>query len=70
MYADDTVIYFSSKSVKDIEEKLNEDLVNVQKWFTDNLLTLNEKKSKFMLIGGHQRLKSCSGVSMGKCWNG
>jgi retron-type reverse transcriptase len=52
MYADDTVIYFSSKSVKNIEGKLNEGLANVQKWFTDNLLTLNEKKSKFMLIGG------------------
>ena len=38
MYADDTVIYFSSKSVKDIDGKLNEDLANVQKWFTDNLL--------------------------------
>ena len=42
MYADDTVIYFSSKSVKNIERKLNEDLANIQKWFTDNLLTLNE----------------------------
>ncbi len=59
MYADDTVFFFSSKSVKNIEGKLNEDLANVQKWFRDNLLTLNEKKSKFMLIGGHQRLKSC-----------
>ena len=54
MYADDTVIYFPSKSVKNIEGKLNEGLAgsNVQKWFTDNLLTVNEKKSKFMLIGG------------------
>ena len=30
-----------------------------------SLITLNEKKSKFMLIGGHQRLKCCSGVSIG-----
>ena len=64
MYVDDTVIYYSSKSVQSIEAKLNEDLANVYKWFTDNFLSLNEKKSKFMLIGGHQRLKSCS-VSIG-----
>ena len=57
MYADDTLIHYSSKSVKSIETKLNEDLLNVHKWFTDNL-SLNEKKSKFMLIDDHQRLKS------------
>ena len=68
MYADDTVIHYSSKSVKSIETKLNEDLLNVHKWFADNLLSLKEKKSKFMLIGGHQRLKSCSAVSI--CING
>ena len=50
MYADDTVIHYSSKSVKSIETKLSEDLLNVHKWFMDNLLSLNEKKSKFMLI--------------------
>ena len=64
MYADDTVLYYSSESVTSIEVKLNDDLLNVHKWFTDNLLSLNEKKSKFMLIGGQQRLKSCSGVSI------
>ena len=69
MYADATVIHYSSKSVKSIETKLNEDLLNVHKWFTDNLLSLNEKKSKFMLIGGHQRLKSCSAVHLHKWVN-
>ena len=64
VYADDTVLYYSSESVTSIEAKLNDDLLNVHKWFTDNLLSLNEKKSKFMLIGGQQRLKSCSGVSI------
>ena len=54
MYADNTVLYYSSESVTSIEAKLNDDLLNVHKWFTDNLLTLNEKKSKFMLIGGQQ----------------
>ena len=34
MYADDTVIHYSSKSDKSIETKLNEDLLNVHKWFT------------------------------------
>ena len=64
MYADDTVMYYS-ESVQSIEAKLNEDLANVYKWFTDNFLSFNENKSKLMLIGGRQRLKSCSGVSIG-----
>ena len=71
MYADDSVIYYSSKFVQSIETKLNEDLANVYKWFTNNFL-MNEHSlvvirwsAKFMLIGGHQRRKSCSNVSIG-----
>ena len=64
MYADDTVLYYSSSSAKDVEHNLNVDLVNVANWFNDSLLTLNIKKSNFLLIGGSQKLKSCSEVSI------
>ena len=43
---------------------------HVCEWFESYLekKSLNETKSKFMLIGSHQRLKSCSAVSI--CING
>ena len=41
LYADDTVIYYSSKSVSDLEHHINADLRTVSEWFSTNLLTLN-----------------------------
>ena len=40
LYADDTVLYYSSKDIKDLENKLNADLVALSRWFYDNLLTI------------------------------
>ena len=54
MYAGDTIVYYSSKSIQSIEAKFNEDLANVYKWFTGNFLSLNATKSKFMPICGHR----------------
>lgn len=50
MYADDTVLFFSSKSTFDIESKLNSDIINVGNWLKRNQISLNISKSKFMLI--------------------
>jgi hypothetical protein len=40
LYADDTVIYFSSFDVSDIDDKLNSDIANLSRWLNENLLTL------------------------------
>ena len=53
-----TLIYYSSNSVKDIEQCDNEDLHSICKWLDENLLTLNCVKSKFLLFGGNHRLKT------------
>jgi hypothetical protein len=55
-YADDTLIFFASKSAKDIKSKLTSDLNNLLRWFHSNCLILNVDKTKTMLIGTHQRL--------------
>ena len=39
--ADDTVIYYSSTDLFDLESKLNSDLATISNWFSSNLLTLN-----------------------------
>ena len=58
MYADDTAIYYSSKDVHDIVNKMNYDLENVDNWLAKNKLCLNVDKTHFMLIGTPQRLSN------------
>ena len=38
LYADDTVLYYSSKRVSDLEHHINADLGTVSEWFSRNLL--------------------------------
>ena len=57
-YADDTVIYFSGKSIPEIETALNDDLSSIAKYCEENELLLNFKKGKteVMLLGTAQRM--------------
>jgi hypothetical protein len=64
LYADDTVLYYSSKYAKDLEDKLNADLVVLSRWLYDNLLTLNISKCKFVLFGSNQRLKKVQDINI------
>ena len=56
LYADDTVLYFSHSSTKNIESALNSDLESVNKWMSKNKLTVNCKKTECMLIGNKHML--------------
>ena len=58
MYADDTVIFFSERSVAAVEEVLNQEANLVGKWFMNNDLILNLKKGKTELViyGTSQKL--------------
>ena len=59
MYADDTVIYYSSPQLSEIELKLNLVyfiLLTFNQWLLSNKLILNEKKTEFMTFGTRQRL--------------
>ena len=57
IYADDTSLTLSAYDPTTLEEKLNKDLEVVQKWLKSNKLTLNVKKTKYMVIGSHYRLR-------------
>ena len=57
MYADDTSLTLPAYDPTTLEEKLNKDLDEVQKWLKSNKLTLNVKKTKYMIIGSHYRLR-------------
>lgn len=56
LYADDTAIFFASKSIQDIQIALNDDISLAYKWLTQNKLTLNVKKTKSMLFGTNKSL--------------
>ena len=64
LYADVTLLHYSSNSAKDIEQRINEDLFSISKWLDENLLTLNCAKSKFLLFGSNRRLKAFTNVSI------
>ena len=61
MYADDTSLPLSAYDPATLEEKLNKDLDEVQKWLKSNKRTLNIKKTKYMIIGSHYRLRHLNG---------
>ena len=56
LFADDTAIYCSVPSSENLQTKLNEDLHRVKEWLNSHKLSLNVSKTKFMVIGGRQRL--------------
>ena len=64
LYADDTFLYYSSNSAREIEKYVNEDLHLICRWLDENLLTLNCTKSKFVLFGSSKRLKAFTNISI------
>ena len=64
LYADETLLFYSYNSVKDIEQCVNEDLHSICKWRDENLLPLNWAKSKFLLFGVNRRLKTFTNISI------
>ena len=51
MYADDTSLAYSAKSVSDISNVMNYELESLRKWLFSNKLSLNVAKATSMLLG-------------------
>ena len=60
MYADDTVLFYSTKHINELEIVLNEDLQHVNNWVQSNGLSVNPTKSQFMIFGTSQKLSTIS----------
>ncbi|MFZ2540057.1 MAG: reverse transcriptase family protein [Oscillospiraceae bacterium] len=54
MFADDTNLFLTGNSIEYIEEQLNYELAAVNVWFQSNLLSLNIKKTSYIIFG-HRR---------------
>ena len=60
MYADDTSLTLSANDAATLEEKLNKDISEVQKWLQSNKLAhikCKKKKQICTIIGSHYRLR-------------
>ena len=55
LFADDTLLYISGKSLEEIIPKLNEDLENLYRWLNNRKLKANGSKTKYMIIRTRQR---------------
>ena len=62
MYADDTSLSFSAKSIHSINECVNEDLGYLKSWLNANKLSLNVTKTQSLVIGGRKRLNDIEKV--------
>ena len=56
MYADDTTLTSAAEDVDTLQVKMNSDLNIIQSWLKVNKLTLNVKKTKYLLIGSRPKL--------------
>jgi hypothetical protein len=51
MFADDTNLFVSGRSVAEITQEINKELSVVAEWFQANLLSLNVKKTSYLIFG-------------------
>jgi hypothetical protein len=56
MYADDTNITTTGKSIKEIASGANADLENIRIWLKANKITLNVTKTEYMFIASDSNL--------------
>ena len=70
LYADDSALVVSGKSVKDIQDTLSYELGNIHEWLVDNCLSLHLGKTEAILFGPKRKLKSvtldveCNGIKI------
>ena len=61
LFADDTNLLYKDKSLPLLESIVNEELINVCDWLLANKLTLNAKKSNYVIFHPYQqKIQSCS----------
>ncbi|MFZ2538662.1 MAG: reverse transcriptase family protein [Oscillospiraceae bacterium] len=68
MFADDTNLFLTGKNMDQIEVELNSELVAISDWFQANLLSLNVKKTSYMIFTNRKNL-SCQIHMLGTVLN-
>ena len=60
LYADDAVVFAAHKDIKILEETLNAELDDVNKWTLSNFLFINKRKTEFVIFGTDARLSKAT----------
>ena len=55
LFADDTNLLYADKNLKSLEKTVNNQLLKVSEWLNANKLTLNAKKSNYVIFRTYQR---------------
>ena len=55
LFADDTNIIFADKTLKTLEITVNTEIKKLNDWLTSNKLTLNTKKSNYVIFRPYQK---------------
>ena len=55
LFADDTNLLYADKNLKPLEETVNNELFKVSEWLNADKLTLNAKKSNYVIFRPYQR---------------
>jgi hypothetical protein len=63
MFADDTTLTASGKSIQLIESKINCDLINIKEWLLANKLSLILTKTEYLVIGSPFNLNNLTSES-------
>ena len=50
IFADDTNVFASSPSIRDLEKLINEELAKIKEWCDLNKLSINIKKTNYMIV--------------------
>ena len=58
MFADDTTLTVSGKSIQEVEGAINHDLANIKRWLFSNKLSLNLVKTEYLLIGSRYNINN------------
>ena len=58
MCADDVIIYASADNVELLKHKLETCMNSITRWYSNNCLSINNKKSNVMIIGSKFQLQS------------
>ena len=57
LYANDTALFYSNSSYIDLMLTIWDDIGSISEWLKCNRLTLNTKKTKFMIFGTRNKLR-------------
>lgn len=67
LFADDTTIYYSEQNLQTLERNVNQELMGVSNWLIANRLTLNTKKTNYMLFAGNKTINHNIVIKLGSC---